>query len=52
MRRRWAEYFEQVLNVVDVSNSNTNVVDDTWMPVLVELKEKSNIDRGNTEGSK
>ena len=26
MRRRWAEYFEQVLNVADVRETNINVV--------------------------
>ena len=27
VRRRWAEYFEQVLNVADVREENINVVD-------------------------
>ena len=27
VRRRWAEYFEQVLNVADVREANINVVD-------------------------
>ena len=27
VRRRWAEYFEQVLNVADVREANVNVVD-------------------------
>ena len=35
--RRWAEYFEQVLNVVDVKEANINVVGDRRMPVLGEL---------------
>ena len=26
VRRRWAEYFEQVLNVADVTEANINVV--------------------------
>ena len=26
VRRRWAEYFEQVLNVADVREANINVV--------------------------
>ena len=26
VRRRWAEYFEQVLNVADVRDANINVV--------------------------
>ena len=28
VRRRWAEYFEQVLNVEDVREANVNVVGD------------------------
>ena len=27
VRRRWAEYFEQVLNVADVREANINVAD-------------------------
>ena len=38
VRRRWAEYFEQVLNVADVRESNINVVGN-WMPVLGHLNE-------------
>ena len=34
VRRRWAEYFEQVLNVADVRAANINVVDNWRMPVL------------------
>ena len=35
VRRRWAEYFEQVLNVADVREANINVlVDNRWMPLL------------------
>ena len=33
-RRRWAQYFEQVLNVADVREANINVVGNWWMPVL------------------
>ena len=35
VRRRLAEYFEQVLNVADVRETIINVVCDNWlMPVL------------------
>ena len=33
VRRRWAEYFEQLLNVEDVRDANINV-GDRLMPVL------------------
>ena len=33
VRRRWAEYFEHVLNVTDVRYANINVVGNWWMPV-------------------
>ena len=33
VRRRWAEYFEHVLNVEDVREANINVVGDR-MPML------------------
>ena len=33
VRRRLAEYFEQVLNVADVRDANTNVVGNWRMPV-------------------
>ena len=36
-RRRWAEYFEQVLNVADVRKANINVVGNWRMPVLGDL---------------
>ena len=35
VRRRWAEYFEQVLNVADVKEANINVVGNWRMPVLL-----------------
>ena len=41
MRRRWAEYFEQVLNVADVSEANINVVGNWPMPVLGDLNERA-----------
>ena len=34
VRRRWAEYFEQVLNVADVREANINVVGNWQMPVF------------------
>ena len=40
VRRRWAEYFEQVLNVVDVRETNINVVINWRMPVLGDLNER------------
>ena len=40
MRRRWAEYFEQVLNVEDIRDANINVVGDR-MPVLVQLNARA-----------
>ena len=38
VRKRWAEYFEQVLNVADVREANINVVGNWQMPVLGDLK--------------
>ena len=40
MKRRWAEYFEHVLNVADVRDANINVVSNWRMPVLGDLKER------------
>ena len=37
VRRRWAEYFEQVLNVVDVREANINVVGNWRKPILGDL---------------
>ena len=37
VRRRWAEYIEQVLNVADVREANINVVGNWWMPMLGDL---------------
>ena len=34
VRRRWAEYFEQVLNVADVREANINAVGNWPIPVL------------------
>ena len=39
-RRRWAEYFEQVLNVADDKEANINVVGNWRMPVLGDLNKR------------
>ena len=39
--RRWAEYFEQVLNIPDVREANINVVGNWRMPVLGDLNERA-----------
>ena len=41
VRRRLALYFEQVLNVADVREANTNVVGNWRMPVLGDLNERA-----------
>ena len=41
MRRRLAQYFEQVLNVADVREANINVVGNWLMPVLGDLNERA-----------
>ena len=41
MRKRWAEYFEFVLNVEVVREANRNVVIDRRMPVFGELNERA-----------
>ena len=41
VRRRCAEYFEPVLNVVDVREANINVVGNWRMPVLGDLNERA-----------
>ena len=42
VRRRWAEYFEQVLNVADVREEKINVVVGNWrMPTLGDLNERA-----------
>ena len=41
VRRRWAEYFEQVLNVADVREANMNVVGNWRMLVLGDLNERA-----------
>ena len=38
---RWAEYFEQVLNVEDVRSANINAVRDRRLPVLIEVNESA-----------
>ena len=41
VRGRWAEYFEQVLNMADVREANINVVSNWRMPVLGDLNERA-----------
>ena len=41
VRRRWAQYFQQVLNVADVREANINVVSNWRMPVLGDLNERA-----------
>ena len=41
VRKIWAEYFEQVLNVGDVREANINVVGNWRMPVLGDLHERA-----------
>ena len=41
VRRRWAEYFQQVLNVADVRVANINVVGNWRMPMLGDLNERA-----------
>ena len=41
VRRRWAEYFEHVLNVADVREANINVVGNWRMPVFEGLNESA-----------
>ena len=40
VRRRWSEYFEQVLNEADVIAGNINVVGNWRMSVLGDLNER------------
>ena len=41
VRKRYAEYFEQVLNVADIREANINVVGNWRMPVLGDLNERA-----------
>ena len=41
VKRRWAENFEQVLNVADVRVENINIVGNWGMPVLGDLNERA-----------
>ena len=41
VRRRWAEYVKEVLNVTDVREANINVVGNWQMPVLGDLNERA-----------
>ena len=40
VRRRWAEYFEQVLNVEEVSEAHINLVANIRTQMLEELNER------------
>ena len=40
VRRRWAEYFEQVRNVADVREANINVVGN-WRKLVGDLNERA-----------
>ena len=41
VRRRWSEYFRQVLNVANVRETNINVVGNWWIPVLGDLNDRA-----------
>ena len=41
VRKKWAEYFEQVLNVADVREANIKVVGKWRMQVLGDLNERA-----------
>ena len=41
VRGRWADYFEQVLNIADVTEANINAVGNWLMPVLGDLHERA-----------
>ena len=41
VRRRFAQYFEQVLNVADVREANISVVGNWRMPVYGDLNERA-----------
>ena len=41
LSRRWAEYFQQALNVADVREANINVVGNWRMPMLGDLNERA-----------
>ena len=41
VRKRWAEYFEQVLNVAYVREANINIVGNWRMPVLGDFNERA-----------
>ena len=41
VRRRWAKYFEQILNVANAREANINVVGNWRVPVLGDLNERA-----------
>ena len=43
VRKRWAEYFEQVLIVADVREANINVICNWRMPVLRDFNERAKL---------
>ena len=50
VRKRWAEYFEQVLNLAEVRVANINVVGNWRMPVLGDLNDVAiSLDEGKLE---
>ena len=51
VRRRWAEYFEQVLNVADAREANINAAGNWGMPVLGDSNERAKLLRGCKGGS-
>ena len=50
VRRRWAEYFEQVLNVADIREANIHVVGNWRMPVLGDLNENNIVGGSRGQG--
>ena len=50
VRRRWAEYFKQVLNVAEEREANINIAGNWRMPVLGDINEKDIVE-GNNGGS-
>ena len=41
VKRRWAHYFEQVLNLADVREVIINIVDNWQLPVLGDFNERA-----------
>ena len=49
VRRRWAKYIEQVLNVADAREANINIVGNWRMPVFGDLNDRAIV--GGSMGS-